>query len=99
MPSWADDITADLLKEIAKADTLPSANAAYLVYAGTFAKVETMCHVLPVCCQLTLHAIDDCTQIQCAARLDEQPTAADKTRRKMCHGWLACASVVPIRLG
>lgn len=39
MPSWADDITADLLKEISKADNIPSTNAAYLVYAATFDKV------------------------------------------------------------
>ena len=54
MHSWADDINADLLKEIAKADTIPSANAAYLVHAGTFAKVDEAPHV--ACCQLTLDA-------------------------------------------
>ncbi|CAO3642019.1 unnamed protein product [Mucor fragilis] len=42
MQSWADDITADLLKEITKADTIPSANAAYLVYAGIFAKIAAL---------------------------------------------------------
>ncbi|KAL9549938.1 hypothetical protein PS6_005806 [Mucor atramentarius] len=42
MPSWADDITADLLKEIPKADNIPSTNAAYLVYAATFDKITAL---------------------------------------------------------
>ncbi|KAL9542019.1 hypothetical protein MBANPS3_008818 [Mucor bainieri] len=42
MQSWADDITADLLKEIAKADMIPSTNAAYLVHAATFAKMTAL---------------------------------------------------------
>lgn len=54
MQSWADDITADLLKEITKADTIPSANAAYLVYAGIFAKVGNVPHA--AYCQFTLYA-------------------------------------------
>ncbi|KAK4518283.1 uncharacterized protein ATC70_001635 [Mucor velutinosus] len=42
MQSWVDDITVELLKEIGKADTLPSTNAAYLVYAATFAKMTAL---------------------------------------------------------
>ncbi|CAO0802447.1 unnamed protein product [Mucor circinelloides] len=42
MPSWADDITADLLKEISKADNISSTNAAYLVYAATFDKITAL---------------------------------------------------------
>ncbi|KAL0135227.1 hypothetical protein V8B55DRAFT_1554927 [Mucor lusitanicus] len=42
MQSWSDDIIASLLKEITKANTIPSTNASYLVHAATFAKVAAL---------------------------------------------------------
>ncbi|GAN09205.1 hypothetical protein MAM1_0250d08727 [Mucor ambiguus] len=59
MQSWADDITADLLKEIAKADTIPSANAAYLVHASTFAKMTAFKSNVP---RVLMNSIQQLTQ-------------------------------------
>ncbi|KAG2197907.1 hypothetical protein INT46_003214 [Mucor plumbeus] len=42
MASWADEITADLLKEISKSENIPNANAAYLVYAATYSKITAL---------------------------------------------------------
>lgn len=57
-----------------------------------------MCHLLPSVRWLGCQ-VGGCTQIQCDKSLDEQHPAIGSTRRKVHHGWLACASAVPIRAG
>ncbi|CEP17470.1 hypothetical protein [Parasitella parasitica] len=42
MPSWEDEVTADLLKLITKAENIPGVNAAYLTYSATYPKIISL---------------------------------------------------------